>query len=172
MISTAWTPGLKGGRGPLRILPGVLFRTERIWLQLIVAWALALGGSILLGAAINALVPHVRQPDFGNASSGVVFTLIVLFSPIVETIMMGAVVALLMRWLRTWQAVLASALMWGVLHSLSAPTWGLVIWWPFLIFSTVFATWRPNGFWRAVALVAVIHMAQNVGPAAAIVWNR
>lgn len=168
MISPAWLPG----RGPLRVLPGLLFRTERIWLQLIVAWALALGGSILLGTAVGALVPHAEQPDFGHASSGVVFTLIVLFSPVVETIMMGAVVALLMRFIAAWQAVLVSAALWGVLHSLSTPTWGLVIWWPFLIFSTVFATWRPSGFWRAAALVAVIHMAQNIGPATAIVLNR
>jgi len=39
-----------------------------------------------------------------------------------------------------------------------------VIWWPFLIFSTLFVVWRQRGFWTAVAVVATTHALQNLGP--------
>jgi hypothetical protein len=57
--------------------------------------------------------------------------------------------------------VLLSALAWGLAHSWGAPTWGLVAWWPFLIFSTVFLTWRERGAWTAIMIVTAIHVLQN-----------
>jgi hypothetical protein len=58
------------------------------------------------------------------------------------------------------------------LHSLASPWWGAVIWWPFLIFSTLYVTWRPRGFWRAAALVAAVHVLQNLFPAILIVLGH
>ena len=62
-------------------------------------------------------------------------------------------------------AVIASSLGWGVAHSLAAPAWGLVIWWPFLIFSTLYVTWRGQGRMLAMGIVFAVHALNNLGPA-------
>jgi uncharacterized protein (DUF983 family) len=62
-------------------------------------------------------------------------------------------------------AILISAAAWGAAHSLAAPAWGLVIWWPFLIFSTLFVVWRERGFLAGASVAAAAHALQNLGPA-------
>jgi hypothetical protein len=59
--------------------------------------------------------------------------------------------------------VLTSAAGWGGPFA-PAPVWGLVIWWPFLIFSTLFVVWRQRGFWAGVGVAAATHALQNLGP--------
>ena len=61
--------------------------------------------------------------------------------------------------------VILSSIGWGIAHSLAAPIWGLIIWWPFLIFSTLYVTWRVKGKLNAVALVAIVHALNNFLPA-------
>ena len=63
--------------------------------------------------------------------------LLVVFAPVVETLIMGGVLLILLRLVSPAVAVILSSLGWGIAHSMGAPTWGLVIWWPFLIFSTL-----------------------------------
>lgn len=94
-----------------------------------------------------------------------VFFLLVLFAPLVETLIMGGVLSLLLRVTTPAIAIVLSAIGWGVAHSSEALGWGLVIWWPFLIFSTLFVVWRQRGFWVAVGIVTATHALQNVGPA-------
>ena len=167
-LSASW----RRGRGPLGILPTPLFRDHKAWLAILVAWALALGGSIAIGFALTRLAPGGAGPELGQAPPALLWGMIALFSPVTETLLMAGVLEILRRLLAPWQAVIASAALWGVLHSLMAPLWGAVIWWPFLIFSTLYMTWRPRGFWRAVAVVIVVHILQNAGPATTIVLGR
>lgn len=173
-IETAATlsPGWRDGRGPLAVLPRLLFRDVRPWLAILVGWLLTIGGSTLIGWGIAHIAPDNSGPDFGDVSAATKLFLIALFSPVVETAIMAGVLSILLRFLAPWQAVIASALLWGVAHSLSSPWWGVVIWWPFLIFSTLYVTWRPHGFWRAAGLVAVVHILQNLFPALLIVIGR
>ena len=63
---------------------------------------------------------------------------------------------------------MTSAVGWGIAHALAAPAWGLVIWWPFLIFSTVFVVWRERGFWAGVGMASAVHGLNNLIPALAI----
>jgi hypothetical protein len=132
----AQSPGWRGGAGPLAILPRVLFRDERPWLAILVGWLLTIAGSTLIGWIVARIAPDNSGPDFGDVSGATKLFLIALFSPVVETLIMAGVLSLLLRFLRPWHAVVASALLWGIAHSLSSPWWGVVIWWPFLIFST------------------------------------
>ncbi|RHW17049.1 hypothetical protein D1610_13075 [Sphingomonas gilva] len=168
MTEVAFAPAWQHGRGPLAILPGLLFRSDRPYLTIALAWLLSIGGSMALGAAIALIVPEAEAPELGN-NIAVVLIGVVVLSPLIESLIMGGVIDLLLRWLRPWQAVLASAAAWGGVHSLMAATWGLVIWWPFLIFSTIFVTWRPRGFWIAMLMAATVHALQNLFPAIAIV---
>ena len=163
--SLAWDKG----RGPLAVLPPLLFRDRRAWLAILVGWLLTIVGSLVLSTIIERLVPGRPGPDLGDTSGPMKLFLVAGFSPVVETLIMAGVLGLLLRWLAGWQAVIASSALWGIAHSLATPLWGAVIWWPFLIFSTLYVTWRPQGFWRAVGIVIAVHVLQNLFPALLIV---
>ena len=92
------------------------------------------------------------------------FFMLAVFAPFVETVIMAGLLSLLLRFLAPATSVLLSALAWGVAHSSIALGWVLVIWWPFLIFSTLYVVWRQRGFWVAVGIVATTHALQNMGP--------
>jgi hypothetical protein len=49
-----------------------------------------------------------------------------------------------------------------------APAWGLVIWWPFLIFSVLFVAWRQRSWAAGLGVAATTHALQNLGPALAL----
>ena len=155
----------------MRVLPSLLFTDRRPALSIAVAVVLTLLGSFLLGAVVTRLAAEGAGPDLDTASPVVLLVGLALVSPFVETLLMGSVLDLLRRRLAAWQAVIASALLWGLLHSLLASWWGVVIWWPFLIFSVVWTTWRPRGFWVATAMVTAVHVLQNLGPAIAIAFD-
>ena len=91
--------------------------------------------------------------------------LLVIVSPLIETLIMAAILELLLRFLPPVAAIVLSAIGWGIAHSMVAPAWGLVIWWPFLIFSTLYVTWSKRSIWMAVAIVFAVHALQNLGPA-------
>ena len=54
-----------------------------------------------------------------------------------------------------------SAVIWGGLHSLVVPTWGLIAWWPFLVLSLCFLEWRKKSLGKAVTVTALVHTCQN-----------
>ena len=89
--------------------------------------------------------------------------MVVLFAPLSETLLMAPLLALLMRlWRgRRLPAALSSAAVWAVLHSLSALTWGLCIFWTFLVFSTAWLAWRPRSYGHAFFVTAAIHALHN-----------
>lgn len=150
---------------PLSWLPAFLFSdTGSKPAYLLKAWIMAIVPSMAFAGALHLLVPDAQAPDV-SSHTPVLFALLVLIAPFIETLIMAAVLALCVRIFGPNKAVLASAGLWGVLHSLSAPTWGLVIWWPFLIFSIVYLTWRPHGYWVAIGMAASVHGLQNLVPA-------
>ena len=133
-------------------------------LALAIAWATAFLPSLPLGAAVTSLLPRTALPTF-PVVDWYIFFLIVVFAPVLETMIMGAALLLLRTFLTPTQAVLVSAVGWGIAHSTAAPAWGLVIWWPFLVFSTVFLTWRSRSVLAALGLAAATHALHNLLPA-------
>ena len=157
--------------GPLRFLPAALREPRRPAVAIALGWALTFFPSIALSWGSQALFPALAKPEFPVGGAAALF-LLVIFSPAIETLIMGGVLSLLLRFLSPTAAVIASALGWGIAHSLAAPVWGLTIWWPFLIFSTLFVVWRPLGWWHAAALVACVHALQNLLPALILIAHR
>jgi hypothetical protein len=155
---------LPGRPAYLGWLPAFLFRTDEITERYILkAWALALLPSFLLSAIQAWLLPTLRGPDFHtdfNRLPMLLFLLVVV-SPVFETLILLPMVLFLRRLFGTGPAVLASAALWGVAHSLEAPGWGLVVWWPFLIMSIALLTWRAEGLVKATSVVICIHALQN-----------
>lgn len=147
-------------------LPSTLLEPRRPLAALATSVALTLAGSVILAFLVQALLPGLASPEPPPAALPpwlVIFSYVV-FAPVVESIIMGGILLLLLRWLVPGTAIAVSAAGWGVLHSLAAAAWGLIIWWPFVIFSTLFVVWRQRGFWTGVGMATAAHMLQNLGP--------
>lgn len=151
-------------------LPGFLLRVDpRPWRFVLKAAALALGPSLVLSFLVGALLPHADGPDLSfSASLGAGWTifLLVLVSPVLETLLLVPIVFGLLRLGGPAVAAFGSALVWGVLHGLQAPVWGLIVWWPFLVMAVALMTWRRAGLGRAVTVVIAVHALQNAVGAA------
>jgi hypothetical protein len=152
-----------GNRGGnlLSFLPGSVREPQRPLFALAVAWLLTYPLSIALAGVVSLLIPDAPQPHF-DMSGVTALVLLVVFAPVVETLIMGGVLLILLRLVSPAVAVIMSSLGWGIAHSMGAPTWGLVIWWPFLIFSTLFVTWRTRGLLAAFAMPAIAHGLHNL----------
>jgi hypothetical protein len=149
---------------PLKWLPKNLRAPRSLPRSVTVGWLCTFPVSIGLAALVQLLLPGAKPPEF-HGSGLFAFAAIVILSPVVETLMMGGALLLLLRVVPPVWAVLVSAAVWGCLHSLAAPIWGLIIWWPFLIFSTLFVTWRQRSLTLAFAVPMLVHALQNLPPA-------
>lgn len=159
---------LPGRPAWLAWLPRFLFRAEGpAWLYVLKAWPLALLPSLALGILFGRLFPGLPRPDFPTEIGlPTLLFLLVLFSPVVETLILLPIVLVLQRLFGSGVAVVAAALLWALAHSLQAAAWGLVVWWPFLIMSIALLAWRGRGLARSVGVVVAIHALQNAAAAA------
>ena len=159
-----------GQDGILRFLPKAIRTPEHPLKAIAIAWLTAFPVSIAFAMLGSLFVPHADQPQFG-VSGGLAIFALVIFSPVVETLIMGGVLLVLLRLVSPTAAILVSAIGWGIAHSSVAPIWGLVIWWPFLIFSTLFVTWRSRSLALAFVLPMATHMLQNLIPALLVAYG-
>ena len=154
-----------------RQLPAFLTEPRRPGRAIVLGWLAAFLPSLVLGALVERLLPGAAQPSFVVDGPQVV-ALLVLFSPLIETLIMAAVLEGLLRFVPPAAAILMSSLGWGVAHSLVAPAWGLVIWWPFLIFSTLYVAWSKRSAWLAIGIVFLVHALQNLVPALLLAFRH
>ncbi|HEY0626189.1 MAG TPA: hypothetical protein VGD10_05590 [Allosphingosinicella sp.] len=144
-----------------RLLPSFLFDTDHSKPAYILkAWLLCLIPSLALAGIVTGLAPEPPSPDFGGSGMAI-YLLLILFAPVVETLLMTPPLLILNRLLGETAAVIGSAILWGVLHSSREPLWGLIIWWPFLIFSAVILAWRKKDVFTGMLLVIAVHAMQN-----------
>ena len=154
-------------------LPRFLFDPDiPVWRYVLLAWPIVALPSLLFGLLASRLAPGLAAPELGGGPGWLLFVGVVVFSPLIETIIMTGPIALLGRRAGPVWAAVASAVLWAVAHSLLAARWGLVIWWPFLIFSIAYLTCRGAGYWRAVGIVFAIHALQNASPIIAFLLLR
>jgi len=156
--------------GPLRLLPAAVREPRRAWLAIPVGAALTLAGSLALSAIVTAIMPTVATPEFPMRGWDA-FLKLVLLAPLVETLIMAAVLTALAIFLSPTVAVLISALLAGLAHSYVAAAWGLVIWWPFVIFSTLYMVWRERSVIAALGVATATHALQNLLPALKIAFG-
>ena len=154
----------------LRFLPAAIRTPERPLHAIAFGWLTAFPASILFAALGALLMPNAKPPEF-HASGGLALFALVIFSPVLETLIMGTILLVLLKLFSPTVAILASAIGWGVAHSTVAPIWGLVIWWPFLVFSTLFVTWRQRSLGLAFGIPMCVHALQNLIPAALIAFG-
>jgi hypothetical protein len=157
--------------GPLRLLPAPLREPRRAGVAIVLGAALTIVGSLALSGLANLFVPALATPDFPQRGV-MALLLLVVFAPLVETLIMAGALSLLDKVFAPTHAVFASAVLWGIAHSLQAAAWGMIIWWPFLIFSTLYMVWRQRGFWPAIGVAASTHALQNLMPAFLVAFAR
>lgn len=146
----------------LRFLPVFLFRQDEPALSYILkGWALALLPSILLSGLVGLVAPPSAEVPDIPLDGSVSLLLLVLVGPLLETLILLPMVLGLRRLLGAGPAVILCAFLWALGHSLAAPIWGLVVWWPFLLFGIALLTWRERGILPAIAVVTTIHGLQN-----------
>lgn len=154
----------------LKFLPAPLREPKRAWASIGTGWLLSILGSLALAALSRGIAPDLPTPEFPMKGMLAIF-LLVVFAPVLETLIMAGFLSLLLRFLPPAAAILVSAAGWGIAHSLQAVGWGLVIWWPFLIFSTLYVVWRQRGFWAGIGVAATTHAFQNLGPALVVAFR-
>ncbi|MBT3346106.1 MAG: hypothetical protein HN712_10105 [Gemmatimonadetes bacterium] len=161
-------PSTSGRRGPFE---ATLFDTNLPpWRYVLRVWPLATLPTLGI-ATVLALVTQLfgyeelfdqNQWDFNIQSPALLFAEIVIGAPLLETMLMAPLLALLRKFVgRRWWVIGGSALVWAIMHSLSVPIWGVCIFWTFVIFSAAFEAWRPRGFWYAYFVTAGIHALNN-----------
>ena len=142
-------------------LPRFLFETDPVPPRYLAkAWLTALLPSIALSALVRFLAADAAAPQFPGRSrlAGAVRRL-GRTGP--RDPASGRASARFEPRLGPGPAAIGSALIWGVVHSLVVPIWGLVIWWPFLVMSVAFLTWRSQGLLWALGIAFAIHALQN-----------
>ena len=154
---------------PLRFLPRAIRVPTRPTSAVAIGWATAFIPAILLGVLLALIAPEARQPDFPFTGTRAML-LLVVFAPVAETIAMGVALLILSKLVGDEAAIAISAVAWAALHSLQVPIWGLVIWWPFLIFSILFVTWRQRSLFAAFAIAGLVHALNNLIPALPIAY--
>jgi hypothetical protein len=123
--------------------------------------------SIAIGMVLAAtgVVNEKTGPSFEGGPWLLVLASVWFIGPALETLLMSLILWVLSFFTRRMVLLaVMSALIWAVLHSLAAPVWGLVIFWPFFIFSCSYLAWRQKAWWRAVWVTCCVHMFQNFIP--------
>lgn len=160
-----------GADSPLKYLPEAIRVPIRPLKAIAIGWATAFLPAIALGAALTYAFPGADTPIFPFQGAMAIF-LLVIFAPIAETLIMGAVLLVLLRFIGQVPAIITSAAGWAFFHSLEVPIWGFVIWWPFLVFSTLFVAWRGRSILAAFAISASVHALNNLLPALPVAFPR
>lgn len=139
-----------------------------LWV-LLLAPLITLPGAYALAKGVTILLPGLALPEFKPLVWWLQLINVTVFSPVVETLLMAGLLSLFRRFFGVPQSIVLSAFVWGGLHSLMAAAWGLIVWWPFVIFSLIYLVWRERGFWAGFAMAAGAHFLHNLYPAIELV---
>jgi membrane protease YdiL (CAAX protease family) len=125
---------------------------------------LTLAGAVFVVSLLNGVFPNAPNPDLPTDPAAMLFG-VVVFAPIVETLIMWAMISGFDRVLKEdRQVIFATALIWAALHSLSAWIWGPVVFWPWLLFCVTFMTWRKRSEIEGILMAIALHMLHNSVP--------
>lgn len=87
---------------------------------------------------------------------------LVVFAPLVETMLLAGLVTGLAALIRSWLIVaVLSALIWGGLHALLHPFWFFGTVWSFFLYSCGYLRWREHSHGRAFVAAALPHALVN-----------
>ncbi|GHA81893.1 CPBP family glutamic-type intramembrane protease [Cognatilysobacter bugurensis] len=133
----------------------------------LIAGVVSLAGSMVLAGSADAIARAfgIESPTDGMPEWSVGWVDLaglVVFAPVVETLLLSALLWGLARVIASPVRVAAvSALLWGGLHGAVAPMWFFGTVWAFFVFSYAYLAWRPRSYRHAFAAAALPHAMQN-----------
>lgn len=130
------------------------------------AWLIAFLPTIVVGTIVTQFFePKENLLGQESMSAPLVFASVVVFSPIVETLLMMVLFWILKKMTKKpSRLIVSSTIIWACLHSLAWAPWGLVVFWPFIVFSTSYVYWRRKSILKAFAITTSVHAMQNLIP--------
>ena len=124
--------------------------------------------TLIISTAVTLALPDKSPSLTGGSAVYIIYSMLIL-GPFLETLFLWFVLSLIKRFAaKPTSIAIASAVFWGILHSLVAPAWGLIVVWPFFVFSTCFLEWEKKSKGKAIAATSLVHTCQNILPAIAI----
>jgi len=137
------------------------------------AWIIAFVPTILIGLVVGLVCePKENMMGQDTMSIPVVFFGMVVFSPIVETLLMMVVFWFLRKFTQvSVKLVIWSAILWAILHSTAWLPWGLIVLWGFVVFSICYLSWEKVSRWRAFWITSATHAMLNLIPAVLTVMS-
>lgn len=146
-----------------------LFSTQgRVWKYILRAGLIGLIPSLMIAIFLGTVTGGDGEgmPQFNREVGAIIlFVSLVIVSPVIETLFLGFGL-----WLLSFVTkkplvkAVVSCVLWAGLHSLAASLWGLVVLWPFFVFSCAYLAWRRRSWWHAVGVTCGVHMFQNLLP--------
>ena len=145
------------------IVTRTLFNTDQGMLPYAFkGFLLVLLPTILMVLLIQWIAPDSGEPEF-DQNPAVAFFDLIFFAPIVETLLMWPLIALLRLLSKsTWVIALLSALCWSACHSSEVAAWGIAVFPLFVALSICFVEWWKNrSALRALCVTSMFHMIHN-----------
>lgn len=130
------------------------------------AWLIAFVPTLFIAAIVGSLF-SLEKDLMGRdvVPRSVVFLSMVAGAPIVETLLMMAVFWILTRATKNpSRLIIYSATLWALFHSVFWMPWGLIVFWPFVVFSASYVFWRMKSVGKAFAITVSVHAMQNLIP--------
>lgn len=122
--------------------------------------------TLAIGAAVTIAIRHL-SPDIaetlgtGAGQRNLALFPALIFNPLVESILLASALAVGVKLQAGKFAVIASALLLAVLHSLQNTVWGITVFSFFLIQSYALFYIFKSGFMRSCIVAAVAHAMHN-----------
>jgi len=147
--------------------PRLFFQTDMpMWRYILTMGPISLIPSLAIGFALakTGVLTEESGPQF-EGPRVLMFIGITVFSPVVETLIMAGIL-----WLCSFvtgnktKLAIMSVIVWAVFHSLYAPLWGVVVAWPFFVFSCGYLAWREKSVGHGLLVATGLHFFQNIFP--------
>lgn len=151
--------------------PGGWYFLTALIVAILPAYAIGLALQVLLDPSALEAVEKAVLPE--DVPFPVLFIGIVVFAPLVETLMMVGIFALC-RWagLSAPVMVAVQVVIWAALHGLQAWAWAFAPAWLFFVFSIVWLTQRQRSAARAYLFTSGVHATNNLLPMLALWAER
>ncbi len=144
---------------------------QPVWLYVLKAATLSFIPCIGVSMILSQIAPD-QKIEFKGSAAAIAFGTLVI-APLLETLLMWPILWFLKLFTERMYVVAAcSALIWAVLHSLSAPIWGLGVVWAFFVFSVCFMEWRKESAAKAIVVTALVHTVHNILPTLSIISQK
>lgn len=117
----------------------------------------------LIAILVIPLSPLNLDGAISSSTGLLLFFMQVMFAPITETAVQLLIILGLSKYLKTQALVIIfTAFIWAFFHALYEPLWGMMVFWPFVVYSLVCVEFLKISKRKAFIMTTGVHIAQNL----------